>query len=322
MKKRTYKILCALLCFLCIFLLLSGCVDPAGSEGANNKIKIVCTIFPQYDFCRNIVGDYADVILLMDRAGDLHSYEPSAQDMMQLSDCDLFIGVGGASDQWVDAALKASENSAVTRIDMMDHCVLLKENDGNILQQHDHPQQDHHDDEYDEHVWTSLKNAKQIVAALAEAISLADEEHRTVYEQNASTYITELELLDAQYEETFHQVQNRFVVFADRFPFLYLMNDYGLTWCAAFSGCSGESEATFQTMVALTETVLEKNLPAVFVIEYSDEALADAVCRVTGAEKKMLYSCQCITSTELKNGVSYLEKMRENLTVLKEVLEG
>lgn len=306
---------------LCLIVTLCGCTLPQSTTGSGEKLNIVCTIFPQYDFCREIAGESADVNLLIDRAVDLHSYEPTASDIVEISKCDVFITVGGVSDNWVDAALNASGNENMKVIQIMDYCTLLTETEEGIIQEHEHDSHEEgHAEEYDEHVWTSLKNAQNIVAGLTDVLSELDPKNSEIFQENAERYIAQLKDLDHRYEEMIQTSQRQFLLFADRFPFLYLMNDYSLSWLAAFPGCSAETEASFQTMAQLISTVEEHNLPYVLTIDGSDKSVAEAVCRQTGAQSLELNSCQSITQKMIQEGITYIEIMESNFSVLKEAL--
>ncbi|MDO4864290.1 MAG: metal ABC transporter substrate-binding protein [Ruminococcus sp.] len=302
--------------------LFTGCSAPSARDG---KLSVVCTIFPVYDWAREVIGDADGVQLtyLMNSGADLHNYQPTADDMIRISDCDVFIYVGGESDSWVDGALSNARNKDMIVIDLMD--VL-----GNALREEELKEgmeaPDEEEEEegiaYDEHIWLSLRNAEDCTAAIACLLSDADSEHAGTYKDNASSYIDELEALDADFTELTASAKNKTLIFADRFPFLYFVDDYGLDYYAAFIGCSAESEASFETIAFLADKVDELGVDCVFTIEGSSCTIADAV--ITAAKSQdietvTLNSMQSVTQTDDETS-SYYGFMQENYNALKEAL--
>ncbi len=321
--------------------LLAGCGkqnEPAASD--ETRLRVVTTIFPEYDWVREILGDKADnaeVTMLLDNGADLHSYQPTADDIVKISECDLFIYVGGESDDWVDDALKNAANKnmkVVNLLEALGERVKTEEVvEGMQEEDHDHEDTDEHDDakehdheeeaEYDEHVWLSLKNAQTLCSAISGVLQQIDPDNKDTYAANASAYIKKLSALDADYQAAVDAAARKTVLFGDRFPFRYLAEDYGLRYYAAFAGCSAESEASFETISFLAGKVDELNLPCVLTIEGVQHKIAETIVRNTAAKNQkvlMMDSMQSTTSKDAANGTTYLSVMERNLSVLKEAL--
>ena len=329
------KIIIAVLCMLLTAGALAGCGEKNKSE-KNADLSIVATIFPGYDWVREIMGDEAenaDITMLMDNGMDLHSYQPTADDIIKISKCDLFIYSGGESDEWVKDALKQAENKDMKVINMMEmlgDSVKTEEVVEGMESEHDHDHDedgDHHDSdqevEYDEHTWLSLKNAEMICEAIENDLSSLDPENKDIYKKNSEEYISKLSELDSKYQKTVDDAARKTVLFGDRFPFRYLTDDYGLDYYAAFVGCSAETEASFKTVKFLAEKVDELDLPCVMTIEGSDHKIAETIIRNTAdKDQKVLTmdSMQAVTASDLKDGKTYLSVMEKNLEALKEAL--
>ena len=329
------KIIIAVLCMLLTAGALAGCGEKNKSE-KNADLSIVATIFPGYDWVREIMGDEAenaDITMLMDNGTDLHSYQPTADDISKISKCDLFIYAGGESDEWVKDALKQAENKDMKVINMMGmlgDSIKTEEVVEGMESEHDHDHDedgDHHDSdqevEYDEHTWLSLKNAEMICEAIENDLSSLDPENKDIYKKNSEEYISKLSELDSKYQKTVDDAARKTVLFGDRFPFRYLTDDYGLDYYAAFVGCSAETEASFKTVKFLAEKVDELDLPCVMTIEGSDHKIAETIIRNTAdKDQKVLTmdSMQAVTASDLKDGKTYLSVMEKNLEALKEAL--
>ncbi len=323
MKKT---ILLASMLILSVFLLASC---GGSSEGNEGKVKVVTTIFPEYDWVNEILGDAADnadVTLLLDNGTDLHSYQPTASDLMKISSCDVFIYVGGESDEWVEDALEDAKNKDMKVVCLLDVLGSNAKTEEVVegMQVDDHDDADSYDDEeYDEHVWLSLRNAEKCVDSIAVALADADPANADTYRSNAAGYIAKLEALDAEYERAVASARVKTLVFGDRFPFRYLTDDYGLSYYAAFVGCSAETEASFKTIAFLANKADELGVKAIMTIDKSDGKIAETVIR-TAKSKNLkvlaLNSMQSVGSKEVANGVSYLAIMEDNLKVLKEAL--
>ena len=334
MKKWIMSSLAILLGILSISIPLAGVrtAEAGTTEDSGKKLKIVTTIFPEYDWTRAILGaqmDDVDLTMLLDNGTDLHSFQPAVKDIMKVSGCDLLIYVGGESDQWIEDALESAQNKNMKTINLME--VLgdsIKEEETvegmqGSEHEHEHDHEDEDEKEYDEHVWTSLRNASMICDAIAETLEEMDPENKEVYASNAAAYQEKLSDLDTEYQNTVDSAKQNTLLFADRFAFRYLVDDYGLNYYAAFSGCSAESEASFKTVTFLAEKLDELGLKTVLTIEKSDDRIAQTVIENTETKDQKileLNSMQSITSDEIADGVTYLSVMEDNLNVLKEAL--
>lgn len=318
--KTLKKYLCALFAALtALTLLLTGAC--ANSENSG-KIQIVCTIFPQYDWVRELTdgAENVEVTLLEDSGADLHNFQPSAADKVAILNADLFVYIGGESDEWAKTLLKNADRE-VRSLDLLDALGnrALTEKEG--IQ--DSGEHDHDHDEIDEHIWLSLKNAEVLVSAIADELCAVDEENAALYQSNAASYLAELSSLDEAYEETVASAARTVLVFADRYPFRYLAHDYGLTCYAAFSGCSAESEASFATILALVRHVEENALPYVMVLENSTHGIAEQVIENTASKDQSilaLNSLQSVDRKAIEEGATYLGLMQEDLAVLQTAL--
>ncbi len=291
-----------------------------GKEG-----KVVVTIFPLYDICREILGTDDDIVMLQDNGSDMHSYQATASDIATISKGELFIVVGGESDEWVGGAIRSAGNNNLKTLSMMDVVNTLEESDENISEGgHDHEHEADHDDhdeevEYDEHVWLSIKNMIIATSEIKEELLKVFPEREEIIEQNSQAYIQKLEALDSEYSEALSN-KNAFYLIADRFPFIYLMSDYGLDYHAAFSGCSTESEASVPTMTELIGKINEKNLKYIYITETSDGSIANRVklaCdHPSQVEILTINSCQSVSRNDLDK-ISYLSIMKDNLEKFK-----
>ena len=323
----------------------------AKTDDANKKFSVVCTIFPEYDWIRQLVGDKKDnyeITYLLDKGVDLHSYQPTAEDIAKIANCDLFVYVGGESDGWVDDALKESKNDKMQVVNLLetlgknvkpeevvegmqeedehDHDHDDKDHDD---KDHDHEDADHDHDheeetEYDEHVWLSLRNATVLVNTLAEKLQTIDPENKDYYATTAADYTAKLGDLDSRYLATIKKAKVKTVLFGDRFPFRYLVDDYGLKYYAAFVGCSAETEASFETVAFLAKKTDDLKLKSVLVIENSDQKIAKKIVETTKDKSQnivVLNSMQSITNEDIANGATYLSIMESNLKALASALK-
>ena len=330
MKKWITGALAILLGVVSIAVPFSGMhtAEAGTNENAEKKLKIVTTIFPEYDWTRNILGEReadVDLTMLLDNGTDLHSFQPAVKDIMKVSSCDLLIYVGGESDQWIEDALKSAKNKNMKTINLMEVLgdTVKEEETVEGMQESRHGHEDEDEKEYDEHVWTSMRNASVICDAIAETLEEMDHENKESYQANAENYKAKLSALDQEYQDAVDSAAQDTLVFADRFPFRYLVDDYGLKYYAAFSGCSAESEASFKTVTFLAGKIDELETKSVLTIEKSDDRIAQTVIENTKAKDQkilQLNSMQSITSDEIKDGVTYLSVMEDNLNVLKEAL--
>ncbi|WP_405342264.1 metal ABC transporter substrate-binding protein [Ruminococcus sp.] len=320
------KLIALVLSALVLTSLLVGC---GSTESKKADVKVVTTIFPLYDWVREVAKDDADIHLdlLLDNGVDLHSYQPSAKDIVTISDCDVFIYVGGESDKWVDDTLKQANNKDMIVLDLMD--ILgdkakeeeLKE--GMQGEAEEGGKEHEEETEYDEHVWLSLKNSSLFVDKIAEALGKIDTQHASDFTANAADYKSKLNELDKQVQEAVDKASVKTLLFGDRFPFRYLTDDYKLDYYAAFVGCSAETEASFETITFLSGKVDELNLKAIMQIETSDGSIAKTVRDNTKTKDQTILtldSMQSVTTERVQNGETYLSIMTSNLDVLKEAL--
>ena len=304
--------------------LLAVMLSACGGSGGEKKLKVVATVFPLYDWAREVTGGNADIelTLLEDSGADLHSYQPTAADMAKIASCDLFIYVGGESDEWTEDALKASAlNPGRITLDLMELLGdrLLEEEDKEGMQSSGEEEEK----ENDEHIWLSLKNARLCTEAISEALERLDPAGKDAFAKNAADYCTRLETLRLAYAEAAAQAATKTLLFGDRFPFRYLTEEMGLDYFAAFSGCSAESEASFETVVFLANKVDELGLKVIMKTESGDGRIAETIRQASRAKDQKILtldSLQAVTAARVKAGETYLKIMESNLEVLKEAL--
>ncbi len=302
---------------LLLAVLLCGCSLPS-EKLTDDKLQIVTTIFPAYDFALQVFGDTADITLLLKAGTESHSYDPSARDIVKIEGCDLFIYNGGESDAWVENILKSADE--VNALRMMDAVEALDEDHEGIAEQ-EHDDHDH-DEEYDEHVWTSPKNAALIVRSIEQEASALAPENRALYESAAGEYAAEINALDEKFTELLSG-EERCFVFGDRFPLLYFFREYGLNYTAAFPGCGSETEPSAQTIAALAERLSESDtVPTVFCIELSNRKLAETLADENGLPVAEFHTCHNITADDFAAGESYVSLMERNYKMLQNALKN
>ena len=312
---------------LAVASLLVPLCSACNYESDSGKLKIVTSIYPEYDWVMNILGekkDNAKVTMLLDSGSDLHSYQPTPKDIKNIANCDLLVFVGGESDEWVDDALKQAVNKNMKTINLLETL-----GDGAKEEDEEGAEEDEHDHEegeveYDEHVWLSLKNAKLFVKTIGDTLGQIDSENASYYKSNADTYIASLNALDERYQAAVDAKVKDTLLFADRYPFRYLLDDYGLEHVAAFSGCSAENTVGPNTLRMLVDKVNELNLSVIYKIDGSDGKIAESVKESTGkTDLKILTmdSLQSGASTQFSSSNNYLTRMEANLEVLKEGLK-
>lgn len=328
--KRILKI-CLYTIALAVVVFMVGCKgnDLPVDDG---KLKIVTTIFPEYDWVKQIAGDSnnLDITFLMKNGGDLHSYSPSAEDILKISSCDMLVYVGGESDKWIEEILENSVNSNIKTINLMNVLGEKAKEEELVegMEDDDHDDHGDHDDddaelEYDEHVWLSLDNAQLFVKSITENLCAIDSENAETYKANCEKYLSQLDALDDEYEEVIENSKYKTLIFADRFPFRYLTDDYDLSYYAAFKGCSAETEASFETITFLANKADELNLPRILTIDGSDGKMAKTVVATSKNKNRMIYSLdslQSVTDNEVQSGKTYIKAMESNLEILKKAL--
>lgn len=297
---------------ICIILLagFSGCEKNVNIN--KDKLQIVATVFPLYDFARQIAGDKAEVTLLLKPGGEAHSYEPTIQDIMKIKQCDIFLTLGKDAEPWTQAVIgEMKEENVFSAM----NCVTLEKE-----QEHDH-RDIHESVTYDEHIWTSLKNAVKILQEIFDTLSEKDSSNAQYYKENTDRYIEKISQLDEKFEELTAEAEKKTIVFADRFPFRYFAKDYSLSYFAAYPGCSAESEPSVTDVSKLIDIVKEENTSVVFYTETSNKKLPATVCEETGAKMRLFHSCHTLNNKELEKGTTYLDIMNENYEALCEALE-
>ncbi|SDA77030.1 zinc transport system substrate-binding protein [Butyrivibrio sp. INlla18] len=330
--RKYISIICAAIMMVSL-LCACGNTASVNSETSGDKLQIVTTIFPEYDWVMSILGensDAAEVTMLLDNGVDLHSYQPTAEDIMKISTCDVFIYVGGESDEWVDDALKEATNKDMIVIDLLDILAdeIKEEEVVEGMEAEDEEGEDGDSEEeeieYDEHVWLSLSNAEKICNKITEALVSVDPANKDVYDKNFVDYSQKLSDLNEQYKEVVNGASNKTLLFGDRFPFRYMVDDYGLSYYAAFVGCSAETEASFETITFFAGKVDELSLSSIMTIEGKDHKIAETIRDNTKTKDQnilTLDSMQATTSEDVANGTTYLSVMEGNLEVLKEALK-
>lgn len=307
------RLKCAAAAILAAFMLLSvGCGAP--NVKRSGKINVLCTVFPLYDWARNIAGNTAEVSLLNENGADMHSYQPTAADIVRLHSCDILIYTGGESEKWVAEVIKQSDNKNLKALNLIE---LL--GDKAVTEREEGAERRENGDETDEHIWLSLKNAEILTDKIAAALSGADNKNKDIYKTNAAKYAERLAALDKEYTEALKNAKHKAMIFADRFPFRYFTEDYGLDYYAAFPGCSAETEASFETVIFLAKKA-DENGDCIFITETSNGDIAKAVNRNTAKRNKKILtldSMQSVNKKDIKNGLTYISVMQKNLETLK-----
>ncbi len=331
-----------------VFMVLT-CMTACGAEDQTadsdaDSIKVITTIFPVYDWTRNIAGDTdtaMDISMLIDSGVDLHSYQPSAEDMLRIAECDVFIYVGGESDEWVEDALEDAVNKDMVVVNLMESLgdrakeeelvegMEADEHEHEEGEEHEHEEGEEHEHEeegpeYDEHIWLSVQNAGTLSDVIADALSKADEANAETYQSNAASYKEKLDELDGKYSKAVEEGGTHTLLFGDRFPFRYMTDDYGLDYYAAFIGCSAETEASFETIAFLAEKVDELGLKNIMTIEGTDHSIAESIKENTASKDQTILtldSMQSTTAEDVEAGANYLSIMESNLEVLKQALK-
>jgi len=287
----------------------------ANERGKNEKINVVATIFPLYDFTREVTGDKAEITMLLPPASESHYYEPTPQDIISIQHCDVFIFIGGESDAWVDKILGSMDTGMMNIVTLMECVDTVTEEAVEGMQVHDEEGAS-----YDEHIWTSPENAKIIVQRITEALCDADPAHADTYKENAAAFLTGLDELDGMFQSVLDSAARKTIVFGDRFPFRYFADAYGLEYYAAFPGCSAEAEASAATVKFLIDKINAEQIPVIFHIELSNKKMANAISEATGAEVRLLHACQSISKADFEAGQSYISIMKSNVAALREAL--
>lgn len=317
----TKRYLSIILAILAVLLSLTSC--RSSKEESDGRLQILTTVFPPYDIAKNVGGDLVSVSMLMSPGTDSHSYSgDSPSDILKIERCDVFLCIGGESEKWVRSVTKKIEDSGgkiPTVVKLAEYCDLLAESDEGILgesSEHGH----HHEDGFDEHVWTSLKNYEKMTVAVRDCLISADPKNADSYRENADSYVSKIRSLHGEFDEFASSLDKRILVFADRFPFRYFAEDYGFECYAAFNGCASESEPSPTSLSKLCLRIEEEGLNCVFYTETSQSGVPNTVSKATGADNYLLHSCHTISEKQLRSGIGYLDLMKQNLDTLKKAM--
>ena len=303
---------------LCFALLFTACA-PAATETAE-QLKVVATIFPPYDFAREIGGDFISLTMLLPPGTESHTYEPTPKDMQAIAECDVFLWIGGESEAWADKILSSIDTSSIRVVRLMDSIEhkLLEDHEG-----HDHEEEDEHESEeviYDEHIWTSPRNAMLMNTAIVEAFAAVDPAHAQAYRDNSNGLMGKMSELDTTFTEISKSAKMHTLIFGDRFPFRYFTEEYGFDYFSAYPGCSVDSEPSAATVASLSRKVKNEQIPVVFYLELSNEKMADILIEGTSAEKRLFHSCHNVSREEFLEGATYYSLMQGNVERLKEAV--
>lgn len=321
--KKISKILLVFVVAVFSIVSLTGCNKNKDNE---NKLTIVTTNFPSYDFARAVVKDNKDVELkmLLKPGAESHDFEPTPQDIIDIKNSDLFIYTGGESDEWISDILDDIDTDKTKVIKMMDLVDVKEEEIVEGMEDEEHEEEEeHHDEEeveYDEHVWTSPVNAIKIVNALRDEVVSIDNDNKKVYEDSAKEYTDKLEKIDNEFKDIVKNAKRKEIIFGDRFPLRYFVDEYNLKYYAAFPGCSAQTEASAKTISYLVDKVKEDKIPVVFHIELSNGKIAEAISKETGAKVLEFNTAHNISQKDFDAGVTYVDIMEKNTKVLKEAL--
>ena len=342
MNKKKYKIISiVLLSVICCMFAACGNKDKKNglteeNSDSQKKLQIVTTIYPPFDFASKVGGGNAEVTMLLKPGMESHSYEATPADILKIMNSDVFLYAGGESDVWVEKLLTSGETDTKACA-LLDWVNPIEEEavEGMLTRWHSHEHEhepaghDHddsceavhlHEEEYDEHVWTSPKNAMLITKKICEIFAELDPEHKSIYEKNAAQYLEKLQKLDEAFEDIVNKAERKTLIFGDRFPLLYFVRNYGLDYYAAFPGCSMETEPSAAMIAFLTDKVKEEQIPVIFYLELSNGKIAEAIAECTGAQTACFYSGHAITADDLKAGEDYLSLMYRNVDTLKKAL--
>lgn len=305
--KNKVLIFIVLVCVLVAVFIFYSCVE-------TEKYDVVCTIFPQYDFCRKVAGDELKIKMLLPAGTDAHNYELTTRDKSAIANCNLLIYVGGESEKWVKDVYKSVNSTKIVWLDLSKQVGLLNAD-------HDHDEDDGHAHSFDEHFYLSIRNAIILCNSIKNALVSLFPDKAEVFNANYTEYVSKLASLDTLYEETFFNMNDKIAYFADRYPFAYLFRDYGIECNSLFGGCSTDTEITAQKKIDFEKAYKASGKSGVFVLENSNTKVAQNVIEKCGGKIYTLDSCQTITKKDIENGVGYYDKMKKNLDVLKEGLK-
>ena len=317
MKKRFLALLLA----AALGVSLCACTPKEEDSG---KLSVVCSLFPYYDFVREIGGEFVQAHLLVAAGREAHSFEPTPMDVIRVSRADVFVYNGGEGEQWVEEILASAGEAVPTVVRMMDYADTVEEepleygHDGHKHDDHSGHEHDSDEIEYDEHIWTSPVEAMKLCRAICDALCAAAPAHAEVFRGNLENYLRELSALDADFRQVCSEKKRSLLVFGDRFPLLYFCREYGLDYRAAFHGCSSDTEPSLYTLKFLIDKVRQQDIPVVYALELSSRKVADAIAETTGATVETFYSCQTVSQADWAAGEGYVSLMRRNVAALRE----
>lgn len=303
------KIISIFLLFVVTFAFCS-CGEVERSTG---KISVVTTIFPYYDFTRSVSKGTCDVDMLLKPGSDVHSFEPTPSDILKIRNADLFIYNGGESDEWVDSILESlGDTDKPVVMKMTDYVKPLTEMDA-----------DHHaEDEEDEHIWTSLDNAKTLVSKISDVVSKLDSKNKSIYHRNGLDYIEKISKVQSEIENTVNSSESKKIVVGDRFPLLYFATEFSLDWECAFPGCSTETEPSLDRLSKLTDTIEKDKIKTILKLEMSENKVADTLADETNTKVRTFYSAESVSKEDFANNITYVDLMERNNNALKEALSN
>lgn len=321
MKKKLILVLLIVVVLSGLLMGCNGSKSKAKDEAGDDRLKVVATLFPQYDFVREIAGDKADITLLMSPGVESHSYEPSPADIIKINESDLFIYTGKYMEPWAQSIIDGVESKDIKILNVSQNIKLDRSEDNEEHDDHededDHSEKEHAAHEYDPHVWTSPVNAKIMVENILKELCELDPENADYYKQRAENYLNELTDLDNEFREVFASAKRKEIIFAGKFALHYFAEEYGMEYDAAFDSCSTETEPSVKVIAELIDEIKEENIPVVFYPELSDPKVARSISDETGAEMLLLHSCHNLSKDEFKGGATYLSLMKENAENLK-----
>lgn len=326
---------------------LTACAAPGAmpqeqKQAEKDKLNVVTTLFPYYDFTRQIAGDRVNLTLVVPAGMDSHSFEPTPADMRTIQGADILISNGGAMEHWLTEVLDATDTADMTVVTLMDYVDAVEEEtvEGMEDGDHDHDAHDGHDHshdeddrnyidddghqveiEYDEHIWTSPVNAMKLTGVIRDTLMQADPENAALYQANAQEYLKELEEIDAGFREVSEKRLRNLIVVGDKFPFRYLADEYRLDYRAAFSGCSTDTEPSARTIAYLIDKIREDEIPVIYYLELSSHRVSEIIAEETGARPMLLHSCHNVTRSQFDAGITYVELMRQNIENLRKGLD-
>lgn len=293
--------------FILLFIFL--CIGCSNNDTNNDDLSIVTTIYPYYDFTRNIIGNDKNITLLLSPGSELHSYEPTPKDIVKINNADIFIYTGGESDEWVEGVLSSIDNKKIKIIKLIEHVDTYNEElNGEVF------------DEVDEHIWTSPINTIKIIEVINKELVLLDKDNKEIYDNNADKYISELRNIDKEIREVVNNSKRKVLVFGDRFPLIYFTKEYGLDYYAAFKGCDSNSEPSSKTISYLIDIIKKDDIPVVLHLELSNQNISKTLSDATNSKIKEFSSVHNISKRDFDNGLTYVDVMKRNIEVLKEAL--